>query len=533
VFHISEGFALGLWIIPILAFLILIHEAGHFFAARSVGVKVEEFGIGIPPRIKGWMHNGVLWSINWIPFGGFVRVLGEDGANMEPGSMNTKGPYQRAFFLVAGSGMNFIAAIVLSIVLVGIQGVPPATDSVYINRVEPSSPAEAAGWHAGDRIVSIDGHTVTSSTGLGGYISDFAGHSVPVTIERDGKEVTTHVTPRQNPPKDQGATGIIITEGRASTVRITNVRPGSIAAQAGWQGGDTIVAVNGVTVHSGVQVQAALDDAQQPVTVTLKRGDKTIDTQVSVPVRGIKITGVAKGSPAADASLYPTDEITRIGDTPVTNDLTLYQALDTTKGKTVEVTYLRNDTSYTTKLEVPDYQETTDALNAIGINAALISPYTAMGADGKLVPTYTKVSALEIVPQGVAQFWDITGATFAGIKQIITGGVSPSQIAGPVGMGQMTSELLQEAGVPQWVVLFQITVIISLNLGILNLLPLPALDGGRLLFVLIEILRGGKRIAPEKEGLVHLTGLVLLLGLMFLVMFGDVSRLLNGQSFIP
>lgn len=532
-FHISEGFALGLWIIPILAFLILIHECGHFFAARSVGVTVEEFGIGIPPRLKGWRRNGVLWSINWIPFGGFVRVLGEDGANMDPGSMNTKGPLQRAFFLAAGSGMNFLAAIAFSIILVGAQGVPPATDSVYISQVVPSSPAAAAGWHAGDRIVAIDGHTVNSADGLGSRISDFAGRSVPVTIERDGQRLKTTVTPRQNPPAGQGATGIVISEGRASTVRITNVQPGSIAAQAGWQSGDTIVAVNGVTVHSGVQVQAALEDAAQPVTVTLKRGGKTLDTKISVPARGIKLTGVAPGSPAADAQLYPTDEITKVGETPVTSDLTLYQALDAAKGTTVPVTYVRNGTSYTTKLAVPKYANTGDALSAIGVNAALISPYTAVGADGTLVPTYTKVSALDIVPKGLGQFWDITRATFTGIKQIVTGGVSPNQIAGPVGMGQMTSELLRDAGVPQWVVLFQITVVISLNLAILNLLPLPALDGGRLLFVLIEILRGGKRIAPEKEGLVHLTGMILLLGLMFLVMFGDVSRLLNGQSFLP
>nr|MDQ3044462.1 site-2 protease family protein [Chloroflexota bacterium] len=69
----------GLWIIPILMVLILVHEIGHFVTARMVGVKVEEFGIGIPPRVKGWKRSGVIWSINAIPFGGFVRVLGEDG----------------------------------------------------------------------------------------------------------------------------------------------------------------------------------------------------------------------------------------------------------------------------------------------------------------------------------------------------------------------------------------------------------------------------------------------------------------------
>ncbi|MCC2629223.1 MAG: rane-associated zinc metalloprotease, partial [Thermomicrobiales bacterium] len=103
----SEGLINGLYIIPILAVLILVHEIGHFVAARLIGVKVEEFGIGIPPRIKGWRRNGVLWSLNWIPFGGFVKVLGEDGKNAAPESINAKSPAQRAFFLVAGSAMNF------------------------------------------------------------------------------------------------------------------------------------------------------------------------------------------------------------------------------------------------------------------------------------------------------------------------------------------------------------------------------------------------------------------------------------------
>mgnify|MGYP002381351686 CR=1 FL=1 len=81
--------------------------------------------------------------------------------------------------------------------------------------------------------------------------------------------------------------------------------------------------------------------------------------------------------------------------------------------------------------------------------------------------------------------------------------------------------------------LVQITTFISVSLGVLNLLPLPALDGGRLLFVIVEILRGGKKIAPEKEGMVHLAGMVILLGLMFFIAFGDVQRLFSGNSLLP
>jgi regulator of sigma E protease len=107
------------------------------------------------------------------------------------------------------------------------------------------------------------------------------------------------------------------------------------------------------------------------------------------------------------------------------------------------------------------------------------------------------------------------------------------QVAGPIGMGQITSEALDASPLPAWVTLTRIAIVLSLNLALLNLLPLPALDGGRLLFVAIEILRGGRRIAPEKEGVVHLIGFVLLIGFMFVVAFYDVDRLLDGRSFLP
>ena len=200
---ISDGLALGLLIIPILAFLILAHEFGHFFAARSVGVQVEEFGIGIPPRAKGWRRKGVLWSINWIPFGGFVRVKGEDGRDMSEGSMNTKGPAQRAFFLAAGSAMNFLVAIVLSILLVAFQGVPDNTEHVYIADVAPGSPAETAGWLPGDSIYAVDGTVVTDQGQLQSLVTDQAGNEIQVDIRRGDEIISTSPTPRENPPDRQ------------------------------------------------------------------------------------------------------------------------------------------------------------------------------------------------------------------------------------------------------------------------------------------------------------------------------------------
>ncbi|MDI3341751.1 MAG: site-2 protease family protein, partial [Sphaerobacter sp.] len=102
----------ALYIVPILAILILVHELGHFVTARLVGIKVEEFGIGLPPRLVGIRRGGVIYSINLIPLGGFVRLLGEDGKSLAPGSMQSKSRLQRTLVLSAGSLMNLVLALV-------------------------------------------------------------------------------------------------------------------------------------------------------------------------------------------------------------------------------------------------------------------------------------------------------------------------------------------------------------------------------------------------------------------------------------
>jgi len=530
----SSGLSLGLLIIPILAFLIIIHELGHFWSARSVGVTVEEFGIGIPPRAKGWRRKGVLWSINWIPFGGFVRVKGEDGADMSPGSMNAKGPLQRAFFLAAGSTMNFIAAIVLSILIVAFQGIPETGSSVFIAEVVAKSPAESAGWLPGDAIVAVDGQPVSDGTSLHGAISDHTGSPVNVTIRRDEQRIETTVTPRQDPPEGQGATGISIADGQRSILRVTDVAPGSFAAEAGWRPGDEIVAIDGARIESGSLSAIVLsNNIGETISVTLERAGQPVETSLTVPAQDVLLTQVANDSPASDALLYANDQVVSINGKSVEDASGFLDLLEAVAGSTAPIEVLRDGQTISTNIAVPALEEDQTALEAIGANAQAESPYDSIGADGVYARIYNDVSALRIIPEGWNQFWAITSGTFAGLKQMATEGVDQDALVGPVGMGQMTSELLSQSAAPAWVTLSIITVVISVALGVLNLMPLPALDGGRLLFVLVEVLRGGRRISPEKEGLVHLAGMVVLLGLMFYVAFGDVSRILDGRSIFP
>jgi regulator of sigma E protease len=446
---VSEGLINGLYIIPILAVLILVHEIGHFVAARLIGVKVEEFGIGIPPRIKGWRRNGVLWSVNWIPFGGFVKVLGEDGKANDPESINAKSPAKRAFFLVAGSAMNFLLAFVLMILVVGFQGI--SRSNVYIASVVPASPAEAAGWEAGDRIVEVAGVPVESSADVGQRAREFSGNPMSVVVERNGELVETSVVPRVNPPAGEGPTGVGINDSPLS--------------------------------------------------------DATVEA----------VTGT---SPASDAGLQSGDRIVAVGSAQVSDPYALQFALTSASGSTVPVEVARGGEQITVSLVVPMLDAEGDLLQQLGLDIAIN-------------PRFERVPLGSIIPVGIAQAWEQSAQMLSGIRDLVTGRAPLDQIAGPLGMGQITSEIVSASPLPLWVTLAQLAILLSLNLAVLNLLPLPALDGGRLLFVIVEVLRGGKKLAPEREGIVHVAGLILLLGFMVIVLVLDALRIYEGRSFLP
>lgn len=363
-----SGLLNSLWIVPILGVLILVHELGHFLAARLVGIRVEEFGMGLPPRLWGYKaKNGVVYSLNWIPFGGFVKMYGQDdmrpdgGAAYGSDSFIAKTPPQRAFVLVAGVVMNLLLAILLFMGIAIGQGRPGPNSEVVIQSVVADTPAAAAGWLPGDRIVAVAGQSVTSADMLRTATEQYVGRAMPVTITRNGQRINTEVTPRANPPTGQGKTGV------------------TLATQA----------------------------------------------------------------------------------------------------------------------------------------------------------IYVRVPLWQAPVEGVRGAWEAITLQVDGLRQLFTGRVSTNELAGPIGMGQLTGEIVQRSTLPLWVTLGNLAALLSLNLFILNLLPLPALDGGRLVFVILEMLRGGRKIAPEREGMVHFVGLMLLLTLMFVIGFQDILRLVRGNSFIP
>jgi regulator of sigma E protease len=197
----------------VLSILVLVHETGHFLVARKMGVWVEEFGFGLPPRVFGKKIGQTIYSINLLPFGGFVRLHGE---NLEEDIKNPKMAFlekskkARIAIVTAGVIMNFILAVVAFSISYSFAGIPRETNNVKVIDVASGSPAQIAGVIAGDTIKNIDGTTVSSTQDFISLVEAKKGKKINVEISRDGVSKKFNTTPRENPPQGEGALGITI-----------------------------------------------------------------------------------------------------------------------------------------------------------------------------------------------------------------------------------------------------------------------------------------------------------------------------------
>src|SRR5439155_1575831 len=195
--------ALPLFLVMFTA-IIAVHEFGHYLTARLLGMRVLEFAFGFPPRLLAIRHGGIDYSVNALPFGGFVRILGQDDFSIEqvgagePGSFTSKPWWAQAIVLASGVVMNFILAIAVLTVAFA-AGTPTSTGQVRVDRVVPGSPAEAAGIQPGDIVRSIDGQPMTKTGDLVNYVRTHADKEVKLELERNGRPVTITAMPRAQP----------------------------------------------------------------------------------------------------------------------------------------------------------------------------------------------------------------------------------------------------------------------------------------------------------------------------------------------
>jgi len=213
--------------IIILGLLIFVHELGHFIVAKRAGMRVEEFGFGFPPRALSIKRGGTIYSINWIPLGGFVRIAGEDGGDAnDPGLFTSKSGAARLRVLLAGVVMNFLLGwliLFFGFWAIGTpaevgQGMAYADKAIIkaqqttIIAVLPNSPALTAGFQAGDAILSVDGQTFAKIDDLIAYATSHAGSPVTYQLKRGKQTLSASVVPRTNPSADEGAVGFVPAE---------------------------------------------------------------------------------------------------------------------------------------------------------------------------------------------------------------------------------------------------------------------------------------------------------------------------------
>jgi regulator of sigma E protease len=224
----------------VLGVLVFVHELGHFFVARKFGVRAEEFGFGFPPRAFGiyksvdgkWKNvfggkevadaADTIYSVNWLPLGGFVKIKGEDGNNTDPDSFASKNILKRTLILSAGVSMNIVLAMVLISfgLIIGMpqslenlgNGAKVSDQKIQIVQILPDSPASSAGLTVGDVIENIDGKSFTKYDDLQNYVAEKNGKPLKYQIKRANQEKDFTITPKTMKETGKGGIGVAIAE---------------------------------------------------------------------------------------------------------------------------------------------------------------------------------------------------------------------------------------------------------------------------------------------------------------------------------
>lgn len=444
----------------VLVVLVVIHELGHFITAKLAGVQVLEFGIGYPPRLFGIKRGETDYTVNLLPLGGFVRLLGEEDPSA-PRSLAAQKASTRLIVMGAGSFMNFILAITLFSVALMIPR-EVAIGKAMISQVVPGSPADQAGLKSGDIIQSIGGRTVQNTADASYDIRLHLGEDTEIVVKRpdaanpgSSSTETVHVRPRWAPP-----------------AYVYQVQPGddvsSVAKATGFDA-DTVREAAGIKSALNEGQELNLRDASgEPFAYTAKKDD-TVQT-VAKQLR-ISEASVAQAAGLSDQNVLP---------------------------------------SSMTKLQFTQ--------GATGIRIASQYPYTETQSLGPI----------KAFRKGWQQTFDSLKLARNQILTWVRGGGS-APVSGPIGIAQATGEVVKEAG---WKSLVDLAALLSINLAILNILPLPMLDGGRMAFVIIEIARRGRRISPQKEAMVHFVGMLAMLILVVVLSYFDVARIFRGESLL-
>ncbi len=547
--------AVLLAIIP-LGFLIFIHELGHFLAAKRAGIKVNTFSIGFGPKIVGFKRGETEYKLSWIPFGGYVAMEGENpteqtGAEGEFGSASLG---NRAFVVIAGPAVNLLFGILAFwfIFTVGLdadseglirrltgQSFSEKQEAVQIGMLAEDGPAAAAGVKSGDTIVSLDGTSITNWTVFHTKIFTNPEKVMELIVERDGEQKALTVIPDAE-PGPRGDYGLLKVSS-TNDAFVSDVDKGSLAAEAGIKKGDQIESINGQRIYSvpqfgpgiwdsrrldwfGTHYQSLyqqINESKEEIEIGVIRSvdNETFEKlTITMPVTWQIKTTVQQKSTADKAGLKDDDVLIRFNGNSV-DSKSLFSELEMVDDDPIVLGILREGTEKTVTLLPSEASTKDDERTFFGITWA---PYlSGMKIDGAPLPKYNVFTAFS---KGLETTWLTFTSITRTLKQLIGGEVSPKYLSGPIGIADATSRMFDSVGLTT--VLFFIGFI-SVNLAIVNLLPIPIADGGHLLFFAVEKIRG-QPVPRRAQEIVQQVSVVLIIALFLYITWFDSITLFDS-----
>ena len=483
----------------VLGIIIVIHELGHFMVAKFFKIKVETFSVGFGPRLIGFRKGDTDYRISAFPLGGYVKMAGETPMDEVKGldyEFLSKPKWQRFLVASAGPAMNVILAVALitGLYIYGTDVPEFLIGQAIVNVVEPGSPADKAGVKPGDQIVSFDGKRNPDWQDVQNTVLVNPGRALPLTIERNGQAIQLTVTPERKGREEAGDVGMF------PVIRtiVQDVQPNSPAFRAGVKPGDEIIRVNGTDLRtSGRTLQQTIQQMSEktfPITVLRSENPPQSAPAVDQP-RGVLSTlwnGVLR-------FLGRGRDETNVVNPALANSRS---AAEDAKSEFKEV-----------DLQVSP--EMRDGHRMIGIGIQFPTVHV------KLAPVQAFEKSIESNKENAALIFQVIG-------RLLRREASLKQLDGPVQIVAVSGQAYQ-AG---FATLLTFMALISLNLGILNILPIPILDGGVILLLIIESLMGRDLSLRMKERIVQ-ASFVFLLMLTVIVIYNDVVKLLPPTQPTP
>lgn len=448
------------WLVNILGFLLVIgilvtvHEFGHFWVARKVGVKVLRFSVGFgQPLWRRIGQDGTEYVLAAIPFGGYVKMLDEREAEVDPAlqsqAFNRQPLWARNAIISAGPIANFLLAVLAywAIFVIGATEMKP-----IIGPVIPDSPAAAAGLEEGDELVRIGDRNVRAwDSAIMAFLENSADSSIVVTVNRStgGTAERSLDLSQQRLLDDEGDVlrKIGLTPWQPTIVPIVReVIPGSAAAMAELEPGDRIIAIDGNALNDWADLVEAVQ-ARPNEEVVLRYAREGTEREVATTIQAREGGGAQSGV---------------LGITP----------------------------------DVP----------------------ADLFANAQHEVRYGPLAA---VPRAIDAGWQAGSLTVSVLFKIVVGEASVKNLSGPVSIAQYAGDSVSLGVIP----FLKFLAIVSISLGILNLLPVPILDGGHLLYNGIEWIRG-RPLTEAAQVFGQQIGIVLLFMLMALAFYNDILRLM-------